>query len=180
MGRETTIQWRDRTDAIATVTRDNRIARIQLLPQIGWGWRRTTWKPFEALQEAGNRASRDLKTLAGVEGIFLGSLAVVYRGPAAWAAVTAVGSEVGVLSLGKGFQLARNASGKIKGNIEDIRAAVFRMSPEQLKQAADELRQSIQVRSQELLRLGDEPAHRLRVARERDLLRTIEKKLGGN
>ncbi len=34
MGREILIQWRDGTELNATVTRDNRIARIHLLPQI--------------------------------------------------------------------------------------------------------------------------------------------------
>jgi hypothetical protein len=130
-----------------------------------------------ALRDAGNRSSRDLKTLAGIEAIFLGSLAVVYGGPPAWAAL---GSEAGVLSLGKGFQLARSTSGKITDNIEDIRAAVYKMSPEQLKQAADELRQSIEVRSQEMLRDPGEPVHQLRLSQEREILRTIEKKLGEN
>jgi len=124
-----------------------------------------------ALQEAGNRAGRDLTTFLIAEGVFATAYVSTYAGPALYTAL---------MAGGKGFQLARNASGKIKGNIEDIRAAVYRMSPEQLKQAADELRRSIQVRTQELLKLREEPAHRLRIAQERDLLRTIEKKLGGN
>jgi RHS repeat-associated protein len=133
-----------------------------------------------ALKEAGNRASRDLSTIAIIMGGTAAAIATVSVAPLAYAALP-VGSEAGVLVLGgKAIELARNAAGKIKGNIEDVRAAVYRMSPEQLKQAADELRQSIQVRSQELLQKGEEAAHRLRIDQERDLLRTIEKKLGGN
>jgi len=132
---------------------------------------------FFAVARGAQRASRDISTSAILIGGFATAVASTYAAPALLAAA---GSEAGILSLGKGFQLARNASGKIKGSIEDIRAAVYKMSPEQLKQAADELRQSIQVRSQEALKLGEEPAHRLRIDQERDLLRTIEKKLGGN
>ena len=108
------------------------------------------------------------------------AIATISVAPLAYAALP-VGSEAGVLVLGgKALELARNASGKIKGSIEEVRAIVYRMSPEQLRQAAEELRQSIQVRSQELLRLGEEAEHRLRIDQERDLLRTVEKKLGGN
>jgi RHS repeat-associated protein len=137
-----------------------------------------------ALQEAGNRASRDLSTSAIIMGGTAAAIATVYVAPMAYAALPA-GGEAGVLALGgKALQLARETSGKVKGNIREVRAIILRMSPEQLRQAADELRQSIQVRSQEMIRLGEDTAHgahhRLRIAQERNLLRTIEKKLGAN
>ncbi len=110
-----------------------------------------------ALQEAGNRAGRDLSTSAIIMGGTAAAIATVSVAPLAYAALP-VGSEAGILVLGgKALELARNASGKIKGSIEEVRAIVYRMSPEQLRQAAEELRQSIQVRSQELLRLGEDP-----------------------
>ena len=81
-------------------------------------------------------------------------------------------------------QLGLEAGGKVKSNIREVRAIVMKMSPEQLRQAADELRQSIQVRSQEMIRLGEDTVrgatHRLRIDQERAILRTVEKKLGGN
>ena len=133
-----------------------------------------------ALQEAGNRAGRDLSTSAIIMGGTAAAIATVSVAPLAYAALP-VGSEAGILVLGgKALELARNASGKIKGSIEEVRAIVYRMSPEQLRQAAEELRQSIQVRSQELLRLGEDPERRLRIDQERDLLRTVVKKLGEN
>jgi hypothetical protein len=53
-----------------------------------------------ALKEAGKRASRDLRTLAIGEGIFLGSLAGVYGGPSTLASLAVVGGEIGAIGPG--------------------------------------------------------------------------------
>jgi RHS repeat-associated protein len=137
-----------------------------------------------ALQEAGNRASRDLSTSAIIMGGTAAAMAATFVAPIAYAALPAT-SEAGVLVLGgKALQLALDAAGKVKGNIREVRAVVYRMSPEQLRQAADELRQSISIRAQEMLRLGQNtpsgPAHQARLEEERAILRMIEKKLGIN
>jgi len=78
--------------------------------------------------------------------------------------------------------LARDASGKIhppKGwqlpRIKDLKNA----HPDTVKETADELRSSIAAREQEIQRLGEDPAHRAQVEKERSLLRSLQKYLGG-
>jgi hypothetical protein len=51
---------------------------------------------------------------------------------------------------------------------------------EELEQIADDLEQSIDNRKAEQGRLGEDPAHRRRIADEERLLRQIEKKLSGS
>jgi RHS repeat-associated protein len=83
--------------------------------------------------------------------------------------------ETGALYLWKGFQIARDLSGKVHGILP--RFVPTNWTRAQLLEAAQELRLSIEIRSQELLRLGEEGAHRARIEEERRLLLQIEKKL---
>jgi RHS repeat-associated protein len=86
-----------------------------------------------ALQEAGNRASRDLSTSAIIMGGTAAAMAATFVAPIAYAALPTT-SEAGVLVLGgKALQLALDAAGKVKGNIREVRAVVYKMSPEQLR-----------------------------------------------
>ncbi|MGA2597105.1 MAG: RHS repeat-associated core domain-containing protein [Bryobacteraceae bacterium] len=89
-------------------------------------------------------------------------------------------SNQGKSSSGKAAKIERDASGKVHGEIRDLRRSALRMDREELKDAAHELNESIKTREQEQLRLGEDPAHRLRIEEERDLLRTIDKKLSGS
>ena len=91
------------------------------------------------LKEVGDRSARHTATVMISSAVFATAYISTYAVPALLAAGVA-GGEADVLSLGKGFQLPRAADGKIHGKIEDPRAAVCRMSPSQLKQAANELR----------------------------------------
>jgi len=130
-----------------------------------------------ALQEAGNRASRDITTSAILMAGTATAIASTYAVPAMLAASAAAG-EAGVLVLGKGFQIVRDATGKVHGDLPKFVPKSW--SREQLMEAAQELKQSIEVRSQELIRLGEEGGHRARIEQERQLLRQVEKKLGGS
>lgn len=94
-----------------------------------------------------------------------------------------VGSIVCSSSTGSGGNggspvLSRDGTGKVHGNPPDH--VPENWTREDLEEAAHELQQSIKVREQEQIRLGEEGAHRARIEQERQLLRQIEKKLGGS
>jgi hypothetical protein len=81
------------------------------------------------------------------------------------------------------WPLACDATGKLHGELPDAAQAqqqLNRMGREQLEQSAEELERSIATRKAEQLRLGEEGAHRARIAQEEDLLRAIRKKLSGS
>ena len=51
---------------------------------------------------------------------------------------------------------------------------------EDLEFARDELKESIKTRNQEAAQKGEDPGHRERIRREEQMLRAVEKKLGGS
>jgi hypothetical protein len=74
--------------------------------------------------------------------------------------------------------LARDATGKVHGDLPGNVPKEW--TKEQLEEAAEELEQSIARRKAEQLQLGEDPAHRVRISQEEDLLRQIRKKLSGS
>lgn len=81
------------------------------------------------------------------------------------------------------WPLACDATGKLHGELPDAaetQEQLQKMSREELEQSAEELEKSIATRKAEQLRLGEEGAHRARIAQEEDLLRAIRKKLSGS
>lgn len=71
-----------------------------------------------------------------------------------------------------------DATGKGHGDLP--KTVPDRWTKEQLENSADALRESIKNRKDELLRLGEEGAHRRRIGQEETLLRQILKKLSGS
>jgi RHS repeat-associated protein len=129
-----------------------------------------------ALKEAGNRAARDITTFAVAEAVFATAYVSTYAGPALYAALAA-GGEAGVLTFGsKAFEIVRDATGKVHGELPKF--IPKNVTREQLELAAQELRASIQVRQQAMLRLGEQGNHGLRIAKEQQLLYRVEQRLG--
>jgi len=130
------------------------------------------------LHDAGTRASRDTSTFMISSAIFAGAFASTYAGPALWAALTATGGEAGVLKLGsKTFdEIVRDATGRVHGDLPKF--IPKNVTREQLETAAQELRASIQARMQNMVQLGNQGNHGLRLADEQQLLYRIEQRLG--
>ena len=99
-------------------------------------------------------------------------------GGAAFAAVTLLpGGKLG--KLGRAVpQLKRG--GKLGGRIDDISHIPDNWTRANLEQLADDLRQSLQVRHDELRRLGEDAGHMRRINQETRLLRQVEKRLSGS
>jgi len=137
------------------------------------------------LNTAGNRAARDVSTFVAVEVIYAGSFFGVTAGPAVYGYLASAGivgtaaGQAGVLRFGsQAFRIARDASGKVHQNLP--RFVPRSWTRDQLKEAAYELRRSIEFRSREMSRFGEDAGHRFRIGQELRLLRQIEKKLSGS
>jgi RHS repeat-associated protein len=99
----------------------------------------------------------------------------------AFSDVRAPGANAGIgpgaaLRNGPDFEslLGRDRTGKIHGEIPSYVPSNW--STEELEQASDELRESIQRRKEEQLELGEDSAHRVRINDEERFLRQITKK----
>jgi hypothetical protein len=72
----------------------------------------------------------------------------------------------------------RDTTGKVHTDLPDH--VPDNWTKEDLETAKDELRESINRRSQEQAQKGEDPGHRERIRREEQLLRQVEKKLSGS
>jgi RHS repeat-associated protein len=96
----------------------------------------------------------------------------------------AVGAGIGFFScsIGRGGSggsgLSRDASGKVHGTLPDHVPDSW--TREQLEEAKSELKESIRQRNLEQDQFGEDGPHRTRIGQEENLLRQIEKKLGGS
>src|SRR5262249_36355908 len=118
----------------------------------------------------------DISTSAILIGGFATAYASTYAGPALLAALVA-GGEAGAIKLGsKAFEIARDATGRVHGDLPKF--IPKNVTREQLEFAAQELRASIQARMQNMVQLGNQGNHGLRLAEEQRLLYKIEQRLG--
>jgi RHS repeat-associated protein len=136
-----------------------------------------------ALRTAGDRAARDVSTFVTAQAVYTGAFLGVTAGPAVYgylASAGAVGGAVGqagVLRFGKPtFDIIRDNTGRVHGTLP--RFVPRNVSRDALVFAASELRASIQVRLQNMVRLGEQGNHGIRIAQEQRLLKQIERQLG--
>jgi hypothetical protein len=132
--------------------------------------------PLLSLIEAGTQASRHIRTVMIASSVFVAAYLSTYAAPALYSALVA-GGEAGFLTIGsRTFEIVRDATGKVHGELPKLIPKY--VTREQLEQAAQELRASIQVRQQMMVRLGEQGNHGLRIAKEQQLLYRIEQRLG--
>ena len=113
------------------------------------------------------------------DAMIAGGYGATYAGPAVWGWLTAAGAagEAGFLRFGdKAFELVRDATGKIHGDLPEY--VPKGLTREELEQAAQELKGSIETRQQLMNQLGEAGNHGLRIAKEQQLLYQIQQRLG--
>ena len=108
---------------------------------------------------------------------FAGAYVGTYAGPAILGTLTAAGGEAGYLKFGsKAFELVRDFQGRIHGDLPEF--VPKDATRDELELAAEELKQSLEVRQQTMQQLGELGNHGLRIAQEQRLLHQIEQRLG--